>query len=145
LPRWTAGISLRTGAPVNAIACVAIVACTMLLIVSSTGTYRLLGITVAAIECFVYASLMVAVLRLRRTRPDAPRSFRTPLHPLAQGLIAAALPVLGIAALVSDPDLGARPAAVATIVALAATVLAAIAMRRKPSVPRSMQQTGAQP
>ena len=53
----------------------------------------------SAIVCFVYAAFMWAVLRLRKTHPDARRTFRSPLPVWLQWALIAILPMAGILAL----------------------------------------------
>jgi len=129
-PAWTARISLRTGVPINAVAAVGGLSFMLALIVIQTGTYRLTGVTVAAIECLVYGALMLAALRLRRTRAAAARSFRSPVPIAAQWLIACAFPLLAVCALFSVPEAGFWPIALIGTLATGAALLALLSVNR---------------
>ena len=131
LPAWIARIDLRSGVPYNAVAGIGCLSCALTVGVMATGAYRAAGLAVAAIVCLVYAALMGAVLCLRRSRPDAPRSFRTPLPRFVQWLVAACLPLLALSALLSLPQAGLAPLLLVTLLAAVAAVLAAAAIRRK--------------
>lgn len=131
LPAWVARIDLRTGVPFNAVASIGCLSCVLTMVVMTTGAYRLAGLAVAAIVCLVYAALMGAVLRLRRCRPDAARSFRNPLPRPAQWLVAACLPLLALSALLSLPQAGWGPLLLVTFLAAGAALAAALAIRRK--------------
>jgi ethanolamine permease len=123
-PAWIAHINLRTGVPINAVVAVGLLSLSLALIVMHTGTYRHTGVAVAAIECLVYGALMLAVLRLRRTRGTASRSFRTPLPRIVQWLVAATFPLLAVCALSSLPEAGFWPVAFLAALAIAAALLA---------------------
>jgi len=129
-PAWTARISLRTGVPINAIASVGSLSFLLALIVIQTGAYRLVGVTVAAIECLVYAALMLAALRLRRTRSAAVRTFRTPVPLAAQWVIASAFPLLAVCALFSLPDARFWPIALFGALGTGAALLALLSVYR---------------
>jgi len=129
-PAWAARVSLRTGAPIAAVAAVGALSFALALIVIETNAYRLTGVTIAAIECLVYAALMLAVLRLRRTRAQAPRPFRTPVPHAAQWVIAAAFPLLAIGALISLPEAGLWPIALFGVLAIGAASAALLSVNR---------------
>jgi len=130
LPAWTARISLRTGVPINAIVAVGGVAFALALLVIHTGVYRLAGVTVAAIECVVYGALILAALRLRRTRAAATRPFRNPIPIAAQWLIAATFLVLAACAPLSLDGAGYWPLALFGALAGGAALLARLAVNR---------------
>jgi basic amino acid/polyamine antiporter, APA family len=75
-----AKVSPRTHAPVAAIATQGLLAAVLVLL-SASAYERLLGYAVFA--DWVFFSLAgVALMVFRRTRPDAPRPYKTPLYPL---------------------------------------------------------------
>jgi ethanolamine permease len=131
LPDWISRIDVRTGVPINAVAAVGGLSLTLALVVIQTGTYRLAGVTVAAIECLVYGALVLAVCRLRRERPSASRPFRNPIPLAAQWAIAAALPLLAVCALLSLPAAGFWPLAFIGALATVAALLALLAVNRR--------------
>lgn len=130
LPAWTCRISLRTGVPINAVVAVGGLAFALALVVIQTQTYRLAGVTVAAIECFVYGALMLAALRLRRTRAAAARPFRSPIPVAAQWVIAAALLALAVCAPLSLDAAGVWPLALIGALASGAALLSLLAVNR---------------
>jgi amino acid transporter len=144
-PAWVAHISLRTGVPINAVAAVGLLSLSLALIVMHTGTYRYTGVTVAAIECLVYGALMLAVLRLRRTRATASRPFRTPLPQSVQWLVAAAFPLLAVCALSSLPEAGFWPVAFLATLTILAASLALLCVNRIPKRTPSILKQGATP
>jgi ethanolamine permease len=144
LPAWSTTIS-RSGVPVYAIASVGALTFGSAMLVMFTGTYKLAGVTVAAIECFVYAALAAAVLRLRQSRPNASRSFRNPLPTSAQWLIALALPFLGIASLASVATMRFVPAALLIVLAAIAALGAYAAIGRTAKPYSSTAHEGAKP
>ncbi len=144
-PAWTARISLRTGVPVNAVAAVGALSLALALVVIHTGAYRFTGVTVAAIECLVYGALMLAALRLRRTRPAVARPFRTPVPIAAQWLVASAFPLLGVCALLSLPEAGAWPIALIGALAAGAAMLAYLAINRNARPPLFTKKEGVLP
>ncbi|HUR68736.1 MAG TPA: amino acid permease [Candidatus Thermoplasmatota archaeon] len=84
LPRRLASVSARHGTPNR-------LTLALGLLVAVTAALVPLGILVLITNVatlFIFGAAMYAVLRLRKTAPDAPRSFRTPLVPW--------LPILGI-------------------------------------------------
>ena len=86
VPRVFARVSPRTGTPLRGTLIVgAVVALTAAMIPLGT-----LAEATSIGTLFAFALVGVAVIYLRRTQPDAPRTFRVPLFPL--------IPVLGIAA-----------------------------------------------
>ena len=103
LPAWCGILSLRTGVPIGAVLFVGGCAVITAGFVSYSELYLGVAVMVAAIECFVYAVLICAALRLRRTQPNVTRPFRNPLPHSVQWSVACVLPALGIAALLSLP------------------------------------------
>jgi amino acid transporter len=101
LPAWCAWISMRSGAPLGAILLVGAILLTATVATIHTGKYMLVTVIAVAIECLVYGALIFATLRLRVLRSAEPRPFKSPLPPLAQGLIGLMLPALGLGALMS--------------------------------------------
>ena len=100
-PKSWGKISLNTGAPIGGVLALGVMAAVASVVIVH---YELAGITAvvgSAIVCFVYAAFMLAVLRLRKTHPDARRTFRTPLPVWLQLIMIAVLPIFGIGALFS--------------------------------------------
>jgi ethanolamine permease len=77
----------------------------------------------SAFVCFVYAAFMLAVIKLRRTRPQARRSFRTRVPEWLQWAIAGAFPLLGLSSLVSQPGPKSVPIAGAVTFVVVAALL----------------------
>jgi len=55
--------------------------------------------------CLIYAAFMVAVIKLRKTKPDMRRSFRSPVPEIFQWALAILLLVLGLFTLLSETNL----------------------------------------
>ena len=134
LPAFFARLSPRSATPRAAIGGVGLAAFLSAGVILHFRLHLLVGAICSAIECFVYAALVLAVLTLRRTRPTARRPFRTPLPAPLQGLLAAALVGLGGAALLFDMRLAFRGIALFLVLGAASAGLAWLSPAgRKPS------------
>jgi len=108
LPEWCGAVSLRTGCPVGAILVLGGLALTAgagILLFRLEIVAALIG---ASIMCLIYAAFMVAVLKLRRDKPNVRRPFRTPVFQFVQGALAVILLIMGVQTLLSEPGLGLR-------------------------------------
>lgn len=102
LPKWCATMSLRTGAPIGGILILGGLATLSSLLVLTYRLELLAAVIGATIVSFVYAGFMLAVIRLRKTRPNVKRTFRTAVPFWAQWLIIFLLPLMGIMTLFSQ-------------------------------------------
>ena len=97
--RSFARVNLRTRVPVLAIAVQglwgAVLAC--------LGSFQQIVLYTISIAWVFFAFAVLAVIVLRRKRPDAPRPFRTPLYPLTPLLFVATATAMTINYIVSDP------------------------------------------
>lgn len=82
LPRAFSRLHPDHATPWFAILCLMIVAIALSFLILVTGKYLFIIVMAAALECFIYVVMAVAVLRLRATRPENPRDFRIPLGPV---------------------------------------------------------------
>jgi len=124
LPAWCAKMNER-GAPVGGIATLGTLATLAAVVVVTWELEVLAAVIGSAFVCFVYAAFMLAVIKLRRTRPQARRSFRSMVPQWLQWAIAAAFPLLGLSSLVSQPG----PKSIPVLGALAFTAVAALLTR----------------
>jgi amino acid transporter len=124
LPGWCAKMNER-GAPVGGVLTLGTLAALTGLVVVTWRLEVLAAVIGSAFVCFVYAAFMLAVIKLRRTRPQARRSFRTAVPEWLQWGIAVAFPLLGLSSLVSQPG----PKSIPILGALAFTAVAALLTR----------------
>lgn len=110
LPAWCAKISLRTGAPVGGILLLGGLATVSSVLVVTYELELLAAVIGSTIVSFVYAAFMLAVIRLRKSRPEAKRSFRTPVARWLQWAIVFLMPLMGVASLFSQVSMQYRPA-----------------------------------
>lgn len=123
LPGWCAWMSLRTGAPIGAVMLLGSLALVSAIAVMVWDAVLLVAVIGAAIICILYAAFLLSVLVLRRSRPEAPRPYRTPVWIPVQWFGVIGLPLLGLQTLVSEPSLGIRPVYGGAIALLVAAVL----------------------
>lgn len=124
LPGWCAKMNER-GAPVGGIATLGTLTTLVAVVVVTWRLEVLAAVIGSCFVCFVYAAFMLAVVKLRRTRPKARRSFRTAVPQWLQYAIAVAFPLLGLSSLVSQPG----PKSLPILGALAFTAAAALLTR----------------
>ncbi|MBE3589901.1 MAG: APC family permease [Firmicutes bacterium] len=103
LPKWFARVNPRFLTPQNAVLALSLVTLASTVAVYFTRKYVLLVDLGAAMESIVYVLVALAVIRLRRLEPDAPRPVRAPFVPWLPAFTAAAFAVLALGALADDP------------------------------------------
>jgi len=108
LPAWCAAISLRTGSPIGAVLLLGGLATAAGIAVLTFRIEILAALVSASIVCSIYAAFMLAVITLRKDKPDTKRPFRTPVPSAIQWMIAAVLLAMAIQTLFSEPGLGFR-------------------------------------
>lgn len=109
LPKWCAKMSLRTGAPIGGILLLGGLATASSLLVLTYRLELLAAVIGSAIVSFVYAGFMWAVIRLRRSRPDTKRTFRTAVPFWMQWVIILLMPLMGILTLFSQVGMQYQP------------------------------------
>ncbi|HYO90366.1 MAG TPA: APC family permease, partial [Pyrinomonadaceae bacterium] len=124
LPKWCAKMSLRTGAPIGGVAVLGTLATISSLIVVTYELELLAAVIGSTIVSFVYAAFMLAVIRLRKTQPDAKRSFRTPMAQWMQWLVIVLMPLMGILTLFSQVGMRYRPIIGMVVAIIIATLMA---------------------
>jgi len=122
LPGWCAKMNER-GAPVGGIATLGTLTSLVAVVVVTWRLEVLAAVIGSCFVCFVYAAFMLAVIKLRRTRPQARRSFRTAVPQWLQYAIAVAFPLLGLSSLVSQPGPKSLPILGALVFTAAAALL----------------------
>jgi amino acid transporter len=98
-PKSWGTISLTTGAPTGGVLVLGVLASIASVIIVSFELEEVAAVVGSAIVCCVYAAFMWAVLRLRKTQPNARRTFRSPLPVWLHWVLIVALPAAGVAAL----------------------------------------------
>lgn len=126
LPKAWGTMSLRTGAPIGGVLVLGSLAFIGSVIIVSYELEEVAAIVGAAIVCFVYAAFIWAVLHLRKTQPNARRTFRSPLPAWLHWALMVIMPVVGILSLVLVPA-DKRLQVIVTTVGL--IVIAAIAVQ----------------
>lgn len=130
LPKWCAKMSLRTGAPIGGIIVLGCLATISSVLVVQYKLELLAAVIGSTIVSFVYAAFMLSVIRLRKTRPTARRSFRTPVALWLQWLIIVLMPLMGILTLFSQVSMQYQPVVGMIILVIISIVLAHWSMLR---------------
>ena len=99
LPKSWAKISLNTGAPIGGVLVLGILASMASVIIVRYELEEIAAVVGSAIVCCVYAAFMWAVLRLRKTQPNARRTFRSPLPVWLHWVLIIVMPIAGVLAL----------------------------------------------
>jgi amino acid transporter len=98
-PKSWGKMSLTTGAPIGGVLALGGMAAIASVIIVSFELEEVAAVVGSAIVCCVYAAFMWAVLRLRKTQPNARRTFRSPLPVWLHWVLIVALPLAGVFAL----------------------------------------------
>ncbi len=98
-PKSWGRISLTTGAPIGGVLALGVMASIASVAIVSFELEEVAAVVGSAIVCCVYAAFMWAVLRLRKTHPNARRTFRSPLPIWLHWVLIAVLPMAGVLAL----------------------------------------------
>lgn len=125
-PKSWATMSMRTGAPIGGVLVLGSLASIASIIIVSYELEEVAAIVGAAIVCFVYAAFIWAVVHLRKTQPNARRTFRSPLPAWLHWVLIVAMPIFGILSLILVPP-DKRLPVIATAAGL--IVIAAIAVQ----------------
>ncbi|HEV8492543.1 MAG TPA: APC family permease [Candidatus Angelobacter sp.] len=98
-PKSWGTLSLTTGAPIGGVLVLGVLATVASVIIVSFELEEVAAVVGSGIVCCVYAAFVWAVLRLRKTQPNARRTFRSPLPIWLHWVLIVALPAAGVAAL----------------------------------------------
>lgn len=98
-PKSWGKLSLTTGAPIGGVLALGVLASIASVIIVSFELEEVAAVVGSAIVCCVYAAFMWAVLRLRKTQPNARRTFRSPLPVWLHWVLIVILPMAGVLAL----------------------------------------------
>jgi ethanolamine permease len=98
-PKSWGSLSLTTGAPIGGVLVLGVLATIASVIIVSFELEEVAAVVGSGIVCCVYAAFVWAVLRLRKTQPNARRTFRSPLPIWLHWVLIVALPAAGVAAL----------------------------------------------
>jgi ethanolamine permease len=124
LPKSWGVISLRTGAPIGGVLVLGTLASIASILIVEFELEEVAAVVGSAIVCCVYAAFMWAILHLRKTQPNARRTFRSPVPLWLNWVLIVLMPASGLWALIAEP--GKRSQMIAT--ALGLTVISAIAV-----------------
>ena len=124
-PKSWGKISLNTGAPIGGVLALGILAAIASVVIVSFELEEVAAVVGSAIVCCVYAAFLWAVLRLRKTQPNARRTFRSPLPVWLHWVLIAVMPMAGILALfgIKGKTFQVLGTAIGLIVLSAVTVL----------------------
>ena len=103
-PKSWGTLSLNTGAPIGGVLVLGSLASIASIIIVTFELQEVAAIVGSAIVCFVYAAFIWAVLHLRKTQPNARRSFRSPLPVWLQWMLIVIMPAFGMLALFAVPE-----------------------------------------
>jgi ethanolamine permease len=98
-PKSWGTLSITTGAPIGGVLVLGVLATIASVIIVSFELEEVAAVVGSGIVCCVYAAFVWAVLRLRKTQPNARRTFRSPLPIWLHWVLIVALPAAGVAAL----------------------------------------------
>jgi amino acid transporter len=145
LPRWCAATWHRTGAPAGAILLLGALAVGSSLVIVLRRWEIIAALASAALMCVIYASFMLATVRLRRLRPQARRPYRTPVASWWQWGLVVLLPLMGAQSLVSEPTRRFAPAlgTLATLAAAFALTRWSLGRSRRLAAATSQERPGA--
>lgn len=141
LPSFVGYQSLTSGAPIGAILTLGGLSLASALVVAYNGLELVIATIGAALICVVYAAFVLALLRLRKSAPQAPRSFRARFALPGSWLLVLALPVMGASALLADAKLALSTSAGAGALTLFALLAADRSLAQK--APRSNSKENA--
>jgi amino acid transporter len=99
LPKSWAKMSLNTGAPIGGVLVLGTLASIASVVIVKYELEEIAAVVGSSIVCCVYAAFLWAVLRLRKTQPNARRTFRSPLPAWLNWALMIVLPIVGILAL----------------------------------------------
>jgi ethanolamine permease len=98
-PKSWGTLSITTGAPIGGVLVLGVLATIASVIIVSFELEEVAAVVGSGIVCCVYAAFVWAVLRLRKTQPNARRTFRSPLPIWLHWVLIVALPAAGVGAL----------------------------------------------
>jgi ethanolamine permease len=124
-PKAWGKMSLTTGAPIGGVLVLGTLAAIASILIVEFELQEVAAVVGSAIVCCVYAAFMWAILHLRKTQPNARRTFRSPLPVWLHWVLIVLMPLSGLWALVAEP--GKRLEMIAT--ALGLIVISAIGVQ----------------
>jgi amino acid transporter len=102
-PKSWGTLSLRTGAPIGGVLVLGTLASIASVAIVTFELQEVAAVVGSAIVCCVYAAFMWAILHLRKTQPNARRTFRSPLPVWVHWALIVIMPAFGILALFALP------------------------------------------
>jgi amino acid transporter len=142
LPSMFASMSDR-GVPVNVVLLIGGIAVVAAALVIHYRAHLLAAVVGAAIECFLYGILVLAAIRLRRSSPDVPPTFRNPVPEGVEWALVVIMPLFGVAALLSIPDSEFLPSIVLVVVTVVMLLISKIILRWKDNSRKAAHATAA--
>jgi amino acid transporter len=102
-PKSWGTLSLTTGAPIGGVLVLGVLASIASVIIVTFDLQEVAAVVGSAIVCCVYAAFMWAILHLRKTQPNARRTFRSPLPVWVYWALIVVMPAFGVLALFALP------------------------------------------
>jgi amino acid transporter len=102
-PKSWGTLSLRTGAPIGGVLVLGVLASIASVMIVTFDLQEVAAVVGSAIVCCVYAAFMWAILHLRKTKPEARRTFRSPLPVWVHWALIVIMPLFGVLALFALP------------------------------------------
>jgi amino acid transporter len=102
-PKSWGTLSIRTGAPIGGVLVLGTLASLGSIIIVKFELQEVAAVVGSAIVCCVYAAFMWAILHLRKTQPNARRTFRSPLPVWVHWALIVIMPAFGVLALFALP------------------------------------------
>jgi amino acid transporter len=102
-PKSWGVMSLRTGAPIGGVIVLGTLAAIASILIVEFELQEVAAVVGSAIVCCVYAAFMWAILHLRKTQPNARRTFRSPLPVWLHWVLIVGMPIFGVLALFALP------------------------------------------
>jgi ethanolamine permease len=102
-PKSWGKMSLQTGAPIGGVLVLGTLAAIASILIVEFELQEVAAVVGSAIVCCVYAAFMWAILHLRKTQPNARRTFRSPLPVWLHWVLIVGMPIFGALALFALP------------------------------------------
>lgn len=128
-PKSWGTLSIRTGAPVGGVLVLGTLASIGSVIIVKFELQEVAAVVGSAIVCCVYAAFMWAILHLRKTQPNARRTFRSPLPVWVHWALIVIMPAFGVLALFALPGKTIQVLAIASGLILISAVAVQFSIR----------------
>lgn len=128
-PKSWGTLSLRTGAPIGGVLVLGTLASLGSVIIVKFELQEVAAVVGSAIVCCVYAAFMWAILHLRKTQPNARRTFRSPLPVWVHWALIVIMPAFGVLALFALPGKTIQVLAIASGLIVISAIAVQVSIR----------------